>query len=299
MSTRLLQEALPCENDGHYTLRHILIQGSIYLVRTAIVSYYNYRINIITARLSESQNERTKTINKLKEATKYNSTQQLLEKYGEVPRTEPPSRTTTSDVVDRKATLPVRRTGLNPPATANISRQNTPSQPNSPHSPQQRSEISQVYPQTTSAMQEPSLEPGFAPNAFEERQYESRTRHESRWYDRIFDLLLGDDETSAKNRMVLICKHCRLVNGQAPPGIKRVEDVGKWRCIACHKMNGEEDEGRRMVAEMKERLAVTGSLDESQPTQKTSIARDSDDSEISEEEINIRGRQHGLRTNSD
>lgn len=136
----------------------------------------------------------------------------------------------------------------------------------------------------------PSLEPGFAPNAFEERQYDSHTRHESRWYDRIFDLLLGDDETSAKNRMVLICKHCRLVNGQAPPGIKRVEDVGKWRCIACHKMNGEEDEGRRIVAEMKERLAVSDTVEASQDTQERNIARDSEDSEDSEEEINIKGQ---------
>ncbi|KFY15455.1 hypothetical protein V492_01979, partial [Pseudogymnoascus sp. VKM F-4246] len=53
----------------------------MYLVRAAISSYYTYRISTATRRLEEYQLERTKTIDKLKTATKYNSTQQLLEKY--------------------------------------------------------------------------------------------------------------------------------------------------------------------------------------------------------------------------
>jgi hypothetical protein len=76
---------------------------------------------------------------------------------------------------------------------------------------------------------------------------------DGRWYDRILDLLLGEDETSPKHRIVLICKHCRLVNGQAPPGIKRTEELGKWRCIGCGGWNGEVDEGAKIVEEMRER----------------------------------------------
>lgn len=68
------------------------------------------------------------------------------------------------------------------------------------------------------------------------------------------DVLLGEDETLPKNRMALICKHCRLVNGQAPPGIKRPEDLGKWRCIGCGGWNGEENEAEQLVAEMAQRV---------------------------------------------
>jgi hypothetical protein len=61
------------------------------------------------------------------------------------------------------------------------------------------------------------------------------------------DVLLGDDETNPKNRIVLICKECRLVNGQAPPGVKTLEGVGRWRCSGCGTMNGVESEAVRIV----------------------------------------------------
>ena len=61
------------------------------------------------------------------------------------------------------------------------------------------------------------------------------------------DVLLGEDESQPKNRIVLICKQCRLVNGQAPPGIKQVEDIGRWRCSGCGMMNGEESEAKKIV----------------------------------------------------
>lgn len=66
------------------------------------------------------------------------------------------------------------------------------------------------------------------------------------------DVLLGEDETLPKNRLALICKHCRLVNGQAPPGIKDLEEVGKWKCGGCGGWNGEENEARKIVKEMQE-----------------------------------------------
>jgi hypothetical protein len=63
---------------------------------------------------------------------------------------------------------------------------------------------------------------------------------QNHWYDRILDALLGEDETQPKNRLALICSECRLVNGQAPPGAKNLEDVGRWRCSGCHAWNGKE-----------------------------------------------------------
>lgn len=61
------------------------------------------------------------------------------------------------------------------------------------------------------------------------------------------DVLLGEDETLPKNRLALICYQCRLVNGQAPPGVQRLEEVGKWRCSGCGFLNGEENEETKLL----------------------------------------------------
>ncbi len=64
------------------------------------------------------------------------------------------------------------------------------------------------------------------------------------------DLLLGEDEMAAKNRIVLICRNCRLVNGRAPPGTASLAELGLWKCMACGTVNGEVDEGKRIVKEV-------------------------------------------------
>ncbi|KAL8954982.1 MAG: hypothetical protein Q9193_006978 [Seirophora villosa] len=66
------------------------------------------------------------------------------------------------------------------------------------------------------------------------------------------NLVLGEDETLPRNRLALICHKCRLVNGQAPPGAQRLEDVGKWRCIGCGTMNGEEKEETTLLKQIRE-----------------------------------------------
>ena len=65
------------------------------------------------------------------------------------------------------------------------------------------------------------------------------------------DVLLGEDESLPGKRLALICQNCRLVNGQAPPGVRSLADVGKWKCFSCGKMNGEEDEVERIVKSLK------------------------------------------------
>ena len=70
------------------------------------------------------------------------------------------------------------------------------------------------------------------------------------------DVLLGEDETRPINRIAMICVHCRLVNGQAPPGVKRLEDIGRWRCAECHQWNGKENEVQRIIQDVKENDAT-------------------------------------------
>ena len=227
----------------------------------------------MTARLGELEKERDATIEKLKSATKYNSTQQLLEKYGGASQQSSPSpraqkrKSTESQRSPATPKAGQKRVGMIPPPTANIPH-DSPSLPSTPQ-PQIRDARSplnqQVYPpQYDSQMPTPQPQqratpnqPGpaeFAPNAFAAPpQYSANSvQVQSHWYDRVLDVLLGEDETLPKNRIALVCQHCRLVNGQAPPGVKTIEEMGRWRCFACGRWNGEENEAKRLVDEITE-----------------------------------------------
>jgi hypothetical protein len=233
----------------------------IYLVRYALTSFFDYRISKTDAYLKKLNKERDATIDRLKEATKYNSTQQLLEKYGASPKqnetVSAPSRKKAQGS-QKPAQQQGPRTGMAPPPTANISR--SPNQQQHPSTPQ-RAPSAVLSPQGPSPGA-PTPLPGtpgaeFAPNAFgpveNAQQYSTApapTYTQTHWYDRIMDALLGEDETQAKNRLALICSECRLVNGQAPPGARTLEDVGRWRCGGCHAWNGKERPQDDVVASL-------------------------------------------------
>lgn len=67
-----------------------------------------------------------------------------------------------------------------------------------------------------------------------------------------------------RNRMAMICGSCRLVNGQAPPGIKTLEELGRWRCGSCGAWNGEEDETTKILSTLRQNSGlaegISGSL---------------------------------------
>ncbi|KHN94439.1 uncharacterized protein MAM_07755 [Metarhizium album ARSEF 1941] len=178
----------------------------VYVVRALINAYFNFRIESETTRLKGYHDDRAKTIQKLKDATRYDSTLQLIEKYGGEKKGEDEEKSEENgtkqgrehDKAKKKPHVSsTGRTNLPPPPTANIARPDAQPQPH-------------------------DVDAEFAPNAYAPPA-PSRTQYmvpETHWYDRIFDVLLGEDETAAKNRFALICHSCRLVNGQAPPGTK-------------------------------------------------------------------------------
>lgn len=226
-------------------------------MRTAAARFFDYRISKALRLLESLHHQRDETIEKLKVATKYNSTQQLLEKYGadspatpSTPDKKSPrqggSATNKQQQQQQKTSQSsdFARTGLSPPPTANIVRlQHSVSPPPasvaaSPLNPS---------PAGVSLQSSSSGESNFAPNAFSSQaQYVEQPA--SHWYDRLLDVLLGEDETQPQNRIVLICKQCRLVNGQAPPGVKALEALGQWRCGSCGAWNGEESEAKSVLA---------------------------------------------------
>ncbi|KAL2005168.1 hypothetical protein VTN00DRAFT_3018 [Thermoascus crustaceus] len=244
----------------------------IYGVRLGAAKFFDYRISRTQHHLEDLHAQRDATIEKLKIATKYNSTQQLLEKYGgESPkRTSPkggevPPEQRVPAGPGGPLPPPVGRTGLAPPPTANIRRPQTPQQQQPQQQQQQPLPSTPVrspppgsvpdgapppYPEQVPFPRPPSSvgEPGFAPNAFPSAaQYDDQPR----WYDRLLDVLLGEDETLPKNRVALICRNCRLVNGQAPPGIKDLAELGRWRCGGCGAWNGEESEAKKVLANIR------------------------------------------------
>jgi hypothetical protein len=217
----------------------------IYTVRLGLVTFYEWRISTVEARLKESEAEREGAIKKLKDATRYDSTQQLLEKYGGSPKGAKTPKKGDSPIQKKKDENTPKRTGLAPPMTANIPR----------HRPQQS------LPANLPPLSENTLLPSedFAPNAFSDSEpvrapvgpsqsmaVEPRQRQ---WYDRILDVILGEDETSSQTRLALICSNCRQVNGLAPPGAKTLSEVGQWRCSTCHAMNGESTEVQDVIAQ--------------------------------------------------
>ncbi|KAI9046945.1 hypothetical protein LZ554_009020 [Drepanopeziza brunnea f. sp. 'monogermtubi'] len=268
----------------------------IYLVRNGITAYYNFRADRITQRLEDQQAERTKTIEKLKAATKYNSTQELLEKYGGIP---PKPKKETAPKTPKVAKQP-NRTSIGPPATANIPRpdQNPPSQPSTPQPMPPRNSPQHLFPSPYNTPQSQpqkvlpvqsgtAAQAEFAPNAYSAPPQYAQSAEQGmggNWYDRVLDLLLGEDETSPKNRVALICQTCRLVNGQAPPGTKTISDLGKWRCFGCGSMNGKEDEAVKMVQEMQERIETEEQASPASVIEKTRKAEDFGSGEIVEGE---------------
>lgn len=213
----------------------------VYIGRLSLNTYYMYRIDTIRQYLEERQAERIKTIEKLKAATKYNTTHELLEKYGNVSSHD----ISTSPKAKRQEQKQSSKTSIIPPPTANIPRFDKPIKQEADSQLRASDQLAyhhQLQIQKSADLTTPGP-PEFAPNAFSfssEYAPANKISAEGHWYDRFLDLLLGEDEMLPKNRLVLICQHCRLINGQAPPGIKSLESLGMWRCYSCNSMNGEE-----------------------------------------------------------
>ncbi|KAF1348716.1 hypothetical protein BDV97DRAFT_354178 [Delphinella strobiligena] len=238
------------------TLEYTGLAGAplvIYGVRTALDASFNYRVAKSQNHLNDLHKQREAAIAKLKEATKYNSTQQLLEKYGGSPPKPPATKRRVSAGQDKQSSPRVQRTGLPPPPTANIPGRALPALPQNPLPPQQQSPPPPQQPQIA----DPQAE--FAPNAFsvpsQQPPLQAQVVYANNgpsWFDKIMEAVLGEDETQSKNRIVLICSNCRLVNGQAPPGTQTLEDVGPWRCMACQTLNGQQSQAKEMIQKIVE-----------------------------------------------
>lgn len=74
----------------------------------------------------------------------------------------------------------------------------------------------------------------------------------------------GEDENWVGTGLALTCDDCRLANRLSPPGIKRLEDFGKWRCGESSAMNREKIEFKNSVASIKEQASQRTGYDDNE-----------------------------------
>ncbi|KAF3927523.1 hypothetical protein AA313_de0202358 [Arthrobotrys entomopaga] len=226
----------------------------VYLVRQIIKRYYEWRVLNVETSLESLREQQKETIEKLKAVTKYDSTQALLDKYTKTAATtgaQPQgpqgphgnngpnqpgmgSQPTTPQGTVRKRHPPAHKASRG----NSVEPQNIHESSPGPPTPQLPPDAflqglpPQAYVGMPPGMGLPPMSPmgQFAPPPPEEPR-------QPQWYDRFLDVLLGEDEMSAKNRFALICSNCRQVNGLAPPGTTNVEDI-RYICGRCGAENG-------------------------------------------------------------
>lgn len=203
--------------------------------------------------------EQRATIEKLKAATKYSTTQSLIEKYGGTAGATPTKDSKKSSSGGPKTPRSQRRHSQQQQQLQQLTitpdqlrlQQQMHAQGMPPPYPGQTPQS----PQSQQALQSPYE----APNPQALQLLQGQTQPASRqhlqpeeasapkWYDRILDVVLGEDEMSAKSRFALICKSCRMVNGLAPPGTRSLDDMDVWGCARCGAMNGGRKRGAGML----------------------------------------------------
>ena len=273
-------------------------------VRWLLNAWYDYRVKNVETRLQEANKERAKVIEKLKIATKYDSTQQLLDKYGgssgannkKQEQSQQQQGKDPKRKISGRQSLPAQqgpRTGFAPPPTANIpGRQPSPQNPLDARlraATQGSSPVNPPPPPHSPQHPQPPTNESFAPNAFPShfsQQPAPASAPAPAWYDRILDVVLGEDETSSKNRFALICAApaCRLVNGQAPPGARSLEDVGRWRCKGCGEMNGVESEVGKVLQQAERKREVSSEVQKVPEMEERAVKQEEADEEDDDEE---------------
>jgi len=257
--------------------------------------------------------EQRTTIEKLKAATKYSTTHSLIEKYGD---------TTT------RVTVEPKQENKKAPSTGPVSKA-PPPQPRQPSQQQQAPQLSPLLTpdqirvqQQLLAQQKAGIPPQYGqvqPSDVQPRpptgsqphqpnppqtlhmQYQTQPPSQQhlqpeeatapRWYDRILDVVLGEDEMSAKNRFALICKNCKMVNGLAPPGTRSLDDMDQWGCARCGTMNGgrknlvlvPEEEKDELESESESKYPAAR-MTRSRARREDSVATDDNGSEIFKQE---------------
>lgn len=162
---------------------------------------FEYLIRSSDARLDVLNSERQEKIEELKRKTNFYSTQALLKRFE------------------------------NSDGDGSFEDEPSPDQTHSRQSSVQTSPSKSGHLYLQNAPQSPS------PTALQDSSKFAFQPYVPRWYDRILDVLVGEDEMSPKNRYALICANCRNHNGLAQYG--ELPESVVYICPHCGFKNGQ------------------------------------------------------------
>ncbi|CAI5758669.1 unnamed protein product [Candida verbasci] len=226
---------------------------------------YGFFINNKQKYLKNQQKKHKDKIEELKKITNFNTTNELINKYGEKETPKPQQKVplTKQDKLKQQAFKELKI-----PPTANI-----------------QTPINDVKNISKSAKQPPN------PTAQLQLQNKSEIKKKRTFQDRILDILIGSDNSEAiENRYALICYNCFNHNGLAPPHTEDPLDV-KYHCWKCGALNGggtlfekelkhEESPKEEFKPKLKEEKDVNQNTNESPKESKPELQEDKVKQEI-------------------
>ncbi|KAK9387108.1 hypothetical protein V1515DRAFT_556595 [Lipomyces mesembrius] len=205
---------------------------AIWLARRGIFEVYNRRIKRQAATLQELRNDQKAKIEELKSSMKYYTTKSLLERFESKNGTSGPGKDNTADKNEKGGRM-LQRELESRGGAAGVLQNDMLRQEQMPSE-----QLLQRYPMQS--IPQPPESP--------------------RWYDRILDLMVGEDETNPRNRYALICFRCGTHNGLAAPG--QTPDNVRYSCPVCGEWNPEQapsittggDEASKTIEEQSESI---------------------------------------------
>lgn len=252
----------------------------IYLIRKAIIFWFQRAISSTQEYLKVLQAEQKEKIEELKQSTNFYSTKALLERF-DSSFTSESQATNTNQLKNRKqgqqSSKSATKPSLNSITAGANSQQQQPSDGKKGHAKRNSivSDDFQFSPNLPSLQQSqnksivgpdgaPQMSPmsntfhnlnpqpmgpniNANPGQFPVLEPVHNTNYQPKWYDRILDVIVGEDEYSPKARYALICENCRNHNGLAQPG--ELPEYVVYICPHCGFRNGHEKHKKRHITE--------------------------------------------------
>lgn len=243
-------------SGNRLTLGVLLGPPAIYIVRYVIQAVLGRFVSFDEDRIKYLRQQQEGKLEELKQKTGFYSTKAIVDRY------EPKKKEVKKPAQQQanKQNAPTNRRQGVPPPTANVPR-NLPPTANVPAVP--------VVPAPGPGPNVPAAVPAIPkPVPVSEKEVLAAKQsqdnagvsvapvstgpYQRQWFDRVLDLLVGEDESAAQNRQALICSKCHNHNGLAPFG-KTAAEI-RYKCPNCGEWNGNlvPTEAVELVEEVKE-----------------------------------------------
>lgn len=242
-------------SGNRLTLGVLLGPPAIYVVRYVIQAVLGRFVSFDEDRIKYLRRQQEGKLEELKQKTGFYSTKAIVDRY-EPTKKEVKKPTQQSA---KKQNVPTNRRQGVPPPTANVPRNLPPTAnvPMTPVVPAPGSNVHAAVPAIPKPVPVSEKDVVAAKQSLDKAGVSvapvSTGPYQRQWFDRVLDLLVGEDESAAQNRQALICSKCHNHNGLAPFG-KTAAEI-RYKCPGCGEWNGNliPSESAELVEEVKEK----------------------------------------------